>query len=188
MQLAPKDICPARTAALGQPTRSIRPEQYTRWLATSHYENFHVVSVPAAQAPASGFLQCLRVLPLGRRFGRRDRRSRRRACGCWPGGAANWTPCIAGKSSILCSWRCKARSQAARSADRAVRRSDHRLRAGSDRHALPELGRAVRLLPQLRESGGTAGAAAVRLRGSRTRPPVGCHLHRACSSRISGRT
>ena len=55
--------------------------------------------LPAAQAPAPGFLQRLRLLPLGRRSGRRDRRHAPRACACWPGGAANWTPCTQGRAT-----------------------------------------------------------------------------------------
>ena len=53
-------------------------ERYTRWLATHHYENFHVASWLLPRAPAPAFLQRLCLLPLGRRSGRRNSRSRAR--------------------------------------------------------------------------------------------------------------
>lgn len=44
MQLAPKEFAQSE-AALGQTYTLDQARQYTRWLATRHYENFHVVSV-----------------------------------------------------------------------------------------------------------------------------------------------
>ncbi len=55
--------------------------------------------LPAAQAPASGFLQRLRLLPLGRRSGRRDRRSRRKPAPARVVARANWTPCTQGRAT-----------------------------------------------------------------------------------------
>jgi len=43
--------------------------QYTRWLATRHYEKFSRRQLSPSQAPPPGFLQRLRLLPLGRRSG-----------------------------------------------------------------------------------------------------------------------
>lgn len=43
MHLAPKDFA-ASAEALGRRYTLAEAEAYTRWLATSHYENFHVVS------------------------------------------------------------------------------------------------------------------------------------------------
>ena len=41
--LAPKDYVSSAEALSGTYTK-VQAEQYTRWLATHHYENFHVVS------------------------------------------------------------------------------------------------------------------------------------------------
>ncbi|HEY6391064.1 MAG TPA: squalene/phytoene synthase family protein, partial [Bryobacteraceae bacterium] len=43
MPLAPKDYVHS-TAALERSYTKPEAEQYTRWLATQHYENFHVVT------------------------------------------------------------------------------------------------------------------------------------------------
>ena len=68
---------------------------YTRWLATHHYENFHVVSFLLPKRLHQDFYNvyayCRWADDLGDEIG-----EPRRACACWPGGAANWTPCTRG--------------------------------------------------------------------------------------------
>ena len=63
---------------------------------------------PALAAPAAAArLQHLRLLPLGRRPGRRDRRSASRAWPCWTGGKRSSATAIAAGPPIRCSspWR-----------------------------------------------------------------------------------
>ena len=43
MLLAPKEFVHSQAALADSYTKE-QAEQYTRWLATNHYENFHVVS------------------------------------------------------------------------------------------------------------------------------------------------
>ena len=69
----------------------------------------------------------------------------------------------------------------------ALRRSDRRLRAGSDRHALSQLGRAVRLLPLFRESRRAAGAGPVRLSRRRAAARFPTPPAPRCNSPTSGR-
>ena len=61
------------------------------------------------------------------------------------------------------------------------------LRAGPDRHPLSRLGRAVRLLPVLGESGGPAGALSLRLFRRRAAAALATPPAPRCNSPISGR-
>ncbi len=89
---------------------------------------------------------------------------------------------------IRYSWRSQGTVHQYRFPQPAVRRSDPRLRAGSDGDALPDLGRAVRLLPLFRQSGGPAGAVSLRLLRCGTPAPVRRHLHRSATRQfLAGR-
>ena len=63
--------------------------RYCRRLARRHYENFTVASRLLAPPPAAACLQYLRLLPLGRRPGRRNRRSATQPRRCWIGGRSS---------------------------------------------------------------------------------------------------
>jgi phytoene/squalene synthetase len=118
-----------------------RSRAYTRWLATHHYENFHVVSFLLPKRLHQDFYNvyayCRWADDLGDEIG--DRRPK--ACACSPGGAANWKPCMQGRAThpVFVALR----GTVARHADPApaVCRPDRGLRTGSDGHALPHLGR-----------------------------------------------
>ena len=94
----------------------------------------------------------------------------------------------AGAPRIRCSWRCAGTVERHSHSAPAVRRPDSRLRAGSDRHALPRLGRAVRLLPLFRQSRSAAwcciSAATPTPNGSGSPTPPAP----PCNWPISGRT
>ncbi len=64
----------ARPEALSGTYTQAEAEQYTRWLATHHYENFHVVSFLLPKRLHQDFYNVYCVLPLGGRLGRRDGR------------------------------------------------------------------------------------------------------------------
>ena len=70
--------------------------RYCRRLARRHYENFTVASRLLPRPAAAARLQHLRLLPLGRRPGRRDRRSRSAASPCWIGGKRCSAQCYRG--------------------------------------------------------------------------------------------
>ena len=142
----------------------------------------------AAQAPAPGFLQRLRLLPLGRRSGRRDRRPRREPAPAGLVARATGRHVRGRRHASRCSWRCGAPCDRYSIPQAAFRRPDPRLRAGPDRHALSRLGGSVRLLPLFRQSGGTPGAVSVRLFRRRAPAPLRRHLHGAAARQfLAGR-
>ena len=106
--------------------------------------------LPAAQAPAPGFLQRLRVLPLGGRSGRRDRRHGGEPAPARLVARRTATPCTRAAPAIRCSSRCAAPSRSYGIPARAVRRSDRRLRAGPDRDALSQLGTSCSAIAAIR--------------------------------------
>ena len=55
-----------------------------------------------------------------------------RACACWPGGARSWKPCTQGRVQHPVFVALEGTAQKYDLADPALRRSDQRLRAGSD--------------------------------------------------------
>ena len=72
-------------------------EQYTRHLAHAHYENFSVVSRPAAETPAAGLLQRLRLLPDADDLATKSATSRGR-CSTWPASASRPARLYAGRA------------------------------------------------------------------------------------------
>ena len=116
----------------------------------------------AAAPPAAALLQCLCLLPLGRRSGRRSRQSLARA------GTARRLG--AGTRSLLRRPAVASRVRGAgadhgglRYSRRAISRSAHGVSPGSDRAPVRDLERPARLLPLLGESRRQAGAVRLRL-------------------------
>ena len=79
--------------------------EYTRWLATHHYENFQVVSFLLPRHLHQDFYNvysfCRWADDLGDEIGDPPR-----ACACSPGGGANCRPCIGVTRPIRSSLRC----------------------------------------------------------------------------------
>ena len=161
---------------------------YTRWLATHHYENFHVVSFLLPKRLHQDFYNvysfCRWADDLGDEIGdtrrkpapaglvaRRTGRHVRRAC----------------RASGLRGAARRPSQKSRHSACEPFDRSDPRLRAGSDRHPLPQLGRTVRLLPLFGQSGGPPGAVSVRLLATPSASAFPTPPAPRCSSPISGR-
>ncbi len=139
--LPPADFRPFAGGAWRASWSPRKARAYTRWLATNHYENFHVVSFLLPKRLHQDFYNVYAYLPLGGRSRRRDRRHGRepaparlvaRRTGCHVRGA---------RHASRCSWRLAATVDAVRHPAAAVRRPDRRLRAGPDGHALSQLGR-----------------------------------------------
>ena len=112
----------------------------------------------------------------------------RKACACWPGGASELQAMCAGQARhpvfVALAGTVREFSLPVQLFDDLI----HGVRAGPDRHALPELRGAVRVLPLFRESGGTAGAGAVRISRRRTAGAVRRHLHGAAAGQfLAGR-
>ncbi len=78
----------------------------------------------AAQTAAPGFLQRVRLLPLGRRPGRRNRRPRREPAPAGVVARANWTPCTQGRATHPVFVALRRHRAPARHPARAVSRSD----------------------------------------------------------------
>ena len=162
---------------------------YTRWLATHHYENFHVVSFLLPKRLHQDFYNVYCVLPLGRRSGRRDRRYRRKACACWPGGAANCRRCTRAQrvaSGVRGAGRTRSRGIIC-----PIEPFDDLITAFEQDQTVTryrELRRAVPVLPLFRESGGPAGAGAVRLSRRGAAGAFRRHLHGAATRQfLAGR-
>ena len=143
--------------------------------------------LPAAQAPAPGFLQRLFLLPLGRRSGRRDRR---------PAGKPAAARLVARElqamyaGDALASGVCRAQGHRRRGIHFPCSLFDDLIKAFEQDQTVTryrEFRGAVRVLPLFRESGGPAGAGLVRLSRRGAAGAFRCHLHGACSSPISGR-
>ena len=115
---------------------------YTRWLATHHYENFQVVSFLLPKRLHQDFYNvyafCRWADDLGDEIG--DTAESLRLLAWWRGELQAMYAGRAGHPVFVALQETVARHGLP---DRAVRRFDHGLRAGSDRHALPQFRRAV---------------------------------------------
>ena len=77
--------------ALRHPRSAIREAEalaYTRWLATHHYENFQVVSFLLPKKLHQDFYNVYTFCRWADDLATKSA-ILRKACGCWPGGAAN---------------------------------------------------------------------------------------------------
>ena len=103
VEQVPNSICYSEAEAL----------EYTRWLATHHYENFHVASLLLPRALHQDFYNVYAFcrwaddlgdeIPDGNRAVKLEIHAR--ACVYLPGGAASYRRCIAEKPAILFSSR-----------------------------------------------------------------------------------
>jgi phytoene/squalene synthetase len=123
-QLAPKDYVNSAEALSGTYSQA-EAEQYTRWLATHHYENFHVVSFLLPKRLHQDFYNvyafCRWADDLGDEIG--DTAESLRLLGWW-------------REELEAMYL----GSQVQSAQAALCRFDQRLRTGSARHALCELG------------------------------------------------
>ena len=175
----------ARHAACALPrTRSA----YTRWLATHHYENFHVVSFLLPKRLHQDFYNvyayCRWADDLGDEIG--DRAESLRLLAWWR--ERTGSACTRATPRIRCSSRCAA--PCARIRFRTQPFADLIQAFVQDQTVTRyrDLGRAVRVLPLFRQSGGPAGAVSVRLLRRGTRSACPTPPAPPCNSPISGRT
>ena len=126
---------------------------YTRWLATNHYENFHVVSFLLPKRLHQDFYNvyayCRWADDLADEMG--DPAESLRLLAWWRG---ELDAMYAGRTTHPVFAALAATVEAVRHSAAAVLRPDRCLRAGSDGDALSQLGGVVRLLPQFGQSGG----------------------------------
>ena len=87
-----------KSARTQPPLARAQSRRYCRRLARRHYENFTVASRLLPRRLAAAFLQYLRLLPLGRRPGRRNRRPAAERWPCWTGGKQQLHDCYAGQT------------------------------------------------------------------------------------------
>ena len=115
-------------------------EQYTRWLATHHYENFHVVSFLLPKELHQDFYNVYSYCRWADDLARRNRRCRTKVCGC-----SNWwrgelDRMYAGEAQHPVFVALRGHGEEIRDSEAAFRRSDPRVHPGSDRDALSERG------------------------------------------------
>ena len=184
--LRPTDFVRSQEALQRRWSDAQKPQPYTRWLATHHYENFHVVSFLLPKRLHQDFYNvyafCRWADDLGDEIG--DTQRSLQLLAWW---REQLYRMYDGTQSIPSSSRFGSPRRHAAS-DAAVRRSDQCVRAGPDGHALRDLGRRLRLLPlsrRTRSDGWCCICADTRMsNGSRFRTPPAPH----CNSQISGRT
>ena len=175
-----------RPIAGGAGQAPVPPEEaraYTRWLATHHYENFHVVSFLLPKRLHQDFYNvysyCRWADDLGDEIG--DTAESLRLLAWWRG---ELDAMYAGRATHPVFVALIPTVRELRHPAAAVRRPDRRLRAGPDGDPLSQLGRAVRLLPQFGQSGGPAGALSLRLLRCRAAAALRRHLHRAATGQL----
>ena len=149
--------------------------EYTRWLATHHYENFQVVSFLLPKELHQDFYNvyafCRWADDLGDEI---EDPGKPAPSGMVAKGAARDVPRRRFASSLCGASRY---GGASRYPDRAIRPLDSRLRAGPNDNPLPHLQRSSRLLRELGESGGPPGPLSLRLSRYRAAASFRLHLH-----------
>ncbi len=161
-------------------------QRYTRWLATNHYENFHVASWLLPRRLRQHFYNvyayCRWADDLADEVAGAARARAFELVG-------------AGTRSLLCGPALASRFHRSRSynprlrhSHRALPRPARGVSPGSACAPLRFLGRSSRLLPLFGESGGPAGAVSVRLPRRRAPAPLRRNLHRAAARQfLAGR-
>ena len=172
---------------LEEPLSLNQARAYCSRLARTHYENFTRRLAAAAAAAAAAFSRRLRLLPLGRRPGRRGRR-RPRALAPAALVAARNCSLLRRPAAPSGHGRPARNHRALRHSAPAVPRSAVCLRAGPARQALPDLRPASGLLPLLGQPGRPPGPVPVRGFDDSRAGPGRLRLHRSCSWPTSGRT
>ena len=161
-------------------------QEYTRWLATHHYENFNVASWLLPKELHQHFYNlyayCRWADDLGDEIPSRERALE--LLDWWEtelDALLRRAAQPSGIRGIARNNRCQKCAQA------ALRGSSESVSAGSGVEALSHLGFRSRLLRVFRESRWAAGALSVRV--SRRRPPkvVRCHLHGAAVGKFLAR-
>ncbi len=141
-------------------------QQYCVRLATSHYENFPVVTWFLPKHLHQHFYNVYAYCRISDDLGDEVGDKQQSLC-CWTSGKRNWCSAIAeSRASGVC---CAARNRAAvRHSAARVLRSAAGVPARPDRDPLSALHRSARLLPVLGESRGPPRAVPVRLSRCRT--------------------
>ena len=180
--LPPREFVLSPEAAAARYTTA-EAEAYTRWLATHHYENFHVVSFLLPKRLHQDFYNvyayCRWADDLGDEMG--SPAESLRLLAWW---REQLEAMYAGEAAHPVFVALRGTVDATFNPARAVRRSDPRLRTGSDRHAVRRVGGRLRVLPLFGQPGGPPGALPVRLLRRRTPAAVRRHLHRAAARQL----